>query len=107
MTQRKLTWEEIVENQAQALVSQQEYNFEGANYLNNNVGYLSQPHNIMPSYNYLGWETFGNISYGHPSVQPQESSSSFYQEQFRQPSEEELFIALKEEIKKDKEALEM
>ena len=31
----------------------------------------------------------------------------FYQEQFLQPSKEELFIALKEEIKKDKEALEM
>ena len=40
-------------------------------------------------------------------MQPQESSSSFYQEQFLQPSEEELFIALKEEIKKDKESLEM
>ena len=37
----------------------------------------------------------------------QECSSSFYQEQFRQPSEDKLFIALKEEIKKDKEALEM
>ena len=40
-------------------------------------------------------------------MQPQESSSSFYQEQLWQPSEDELFIALKEEIKKDKEALEM
>ena len=40
-------------------------------------------------------------------MQSQESSSSYYQEQFRKPSEEELFLALKEEIKKDKEALEM
>ena len=45
------------------------------------------------------------MSYG--SMQSQESSSSYYQEQFRQPYEEELFLALKEEIKKDKEALEM
>ena len=36
-----------------------------------------------------------------------ECSSSYYQEQFRQPFEDELFLSLKEEIKKDKEALEM
>ena len=40
-------------------------------------------------------------------MQSPESSSSYYQEQLRQPSDEELFRALKEEIKKDKEALEM
>ena len=40
-------------------------------------------------------------------MQSQESSSSYYQEQIRQPSDEELFLALKEEIKKDDEALEM
>ena len=40
-------------------------------------------------------------------MQSQESSSSYYQEQIRQPSVEELFIALKEEIKKDKDDLEM
>ena len=40
-------------------------------------------------------------------MQSQESSSSYYQEQIRQPSDEELFLALKEEIKTDDEALEM
>ena len=40
-------------------------------------------------------------------MQSEESSSSYYQEQIRQPSDEELFLALKEEIKKDDEALEM
>ena len=40
-------------------------------------------------------------------MRSQESSSSYYQEQIRKPSEEELFLALKEEITKDKEALEM
>ena len=34
-------------------------------------------------------------------------SSSYYQEQFRQPSYEELFLALKEDIKRDNEALQM
>ena len=37
----------------------------------------------------------------------QRSSSSYYQKQFRQPSDEELFLALKEEIKRDNEALQM
>ena len=40
-------------------------------------------------------------------MRSQESSSSYYQEQFWQPSIEEQFLALKEEIKKDKDALEM
>ena len=40
-------------------------------------------------------------------MRSQESSSSYYQEQFRQPSIEDQFLALKEEIKKDKDALEM
>ena len=40
-------------------------------------------------------------------MQSEESSSSYYQEQFRQPYDEEPFLVLKEEIKKDKEALEM
>ena len=61
----------------------------------------------MSSYNHAGWGTHRNISYGHPSVQPQEGSSSYYQEQFQQPSDEELFLALKEESKRDNEALEM
>ena len=40
-------------------------------------------------------------------MQSQESSSFYYQEQIKQPSDEELFLALKEEIKKDRDALEM
>ena len=40
-------------------------------------------------------------------MQSQGSSSSYYQEQFRQPFDEELFLALKEEIKRDNKALEM
>ena len=37
----------------------------------------------------------------------EKSSSSYYQEQFRQPSNEELFLALKEELKRDNEALQI
>ena len=37
----------------------------------------------------------------------QGSSSSYYQEQFRHPSDEELFLTLKEDIKRDNEALQM
>ena len=40
-------------------------------------------------------------------MQPQESSSSYYQEQFQEPSYEELFLALKDEIKRDNEVLQM
>ena len=61
----------------------------------------------MSSYNNLGWGTHDNISYGHPIMQNQGSSSSYYQEQFRKPSDEELFLVFREEIKKDNEALQM
>ena len=40
-------------------------------------------------------------------MQPQEGSSSYYQEQFQEPSYEELFLALKDEIKRDNEVLQM
>ena len=40
-------------------------------------------------------------------MQNQGSSSSYYQEQFWQPYDEELFLALKEEIKRDNEALQI
>ena len=106
-TQRESTWENFAPMQAQASVSQQAYNFEGVNYFNNNEGYFSQPQNITPSYNYSGWGTYDNFSYGNPMMKCQESSSSNYQEQIKQLSEEKLFHALKEEIMKDKEALEM
>ena len=87
-------------------MSQQAYNFEKANYLNNYEVYFSQPHNIFPSYHHSGWGTYDNFSYGNLSIQSQESSSSYFQEQIKQPSDDELFLALKEEIEKDKEALE-
>ena len=38
---------------------------------------------------------------------PIQGSSSYYQEQFLQPSDEKLFFALKEEIERDNEALKM
>ena len=40
-------------------------------------------------------------------MQSQESSSSYNQEQIRQPSIEEKFFSMKEEIKREKDALEM
>ena len=40
-------------------------------------------------------------------MQSQESSSSYYQEQIRQPSFKEQFLALKEEIKKENDTQEM
>ena len=40
-------------------------------------------------------------------MQSQGSSSSYYQEQFRHPFDEELFLALKQEIKRNNKALEM
>ena len=40
-------------------------------------------------------------------MQSKKSSSSYYQEQFRQPFDDELFLALKEKIKKDKDAQQM
>ena len=98
---------DIVTRYAQASVSQQAYNFEGVNYFNNNASYFSQPHNITPSYYHSSWETYDSFSYGSPSMQSQESSSSYYQEQIRQTSGEELFLTLKEEIKMDKDVLEM
>ena len=37
----------------------------------------------------------------------QESSSSYYRKKFRKPSDEELVLALKEEIKRDNEGRQM
>ena len=106
MSQIAPIWEEIIERQAQASTSQQAYNFGGMNSFNN-AGYISQPHSNMPSYNHSGWGTHDIFSYGHPNMQSQESSSFYYQEQFRQPFDEELFLALKEEIKRDNKALQI
>ena len=107
VTQRAPSWEYIVERQAQASMSQQAYNLEGVNYFNNNVGYFYQPHNYMTSYYHPGWGSYDNFSYGNPIMQSQEGSSSYYQEQIKKPSDEELFLALKEEIKRDNDALKM
>ena len=106
-TQIAPTWEDIVERQAKTSTSQQAYNFERGNHFNNHTSYFSQPQNIMPSYNDSGWGTYDNFSHNHPIMQNQGSSSSYYQEQFRQPYDEELFLALKEEIKRDNEALQI
>ena len=99
------TWEDIVVRQAQTSTSQQAYNFEGGNHFNNQLSYFSQPQNYLSSYHYSGWGTYDNFSHGHPIMQNQRSLSSYYQEQFQKPSDEKLFLALKEEIKRDNEAL--
>ena len=79
--QRESTWEEIIARQAQASMSQQVYNFGVVNSFNNE-GYFSQHHSYMLSYNHSSWGTHDNLSYGHPIMQSQGSSSSNYQDQF-------------------------
>ena len=86
VAQREPTRGDILTRQAQASMSQQAYNFEGANYFNHNASYFSQPHSMMPSYHESGWGTYKNFSYGHPSMQSQESLISYYQKQFQQLS---------------------
>ena len=39
--QREPTWEDISARQAQASLSQQDFNFEGGNYFNSNASYFS------------------------------------------------------------------
>ena len=70
-------------------------------YLNYNGGHFFQPHNIIPSYYHSSWMTYQEFSYGRPNFQNQGSSSYKYQEQILQPSDEEQFYALLNEIKKD------
>ena len=41
VAQREPTWEDILSRQAQASMSQQAYNFERANYFNNNSVYFT------------------------------------------------------------------
>ena len=86
-------------------MTQQDYNFGGINSFNS-IGYVSQLENYIPSYHHPGWETYEVFSYEYSSTQIQDGSSSYIQEQVMQPSEEELFLALKDEIKKDNKALE-
>ena len=101
------TWEEIVASQAQTSTSQEGYNFGGVNSFNN-VAYVSQLKIYMSSYNHSGKGTLDNSPYGNPSIPSQQGSSGFYyQEQFQQPSDEELFRALKDEINRDNEALQI
>ena len=54
VVQREPIWEDILPRQGQTSTSQQAYNFRGVNYFNNNAGYFSQLHNMMPSYYQLG-----------------------------------------------------
>ena len=67
---------------------------------------ISPNHNHMPSYYQSGLGKLDNSPYGNPSMPSQQgSSSSNHQEQFKQPSNEELFHALKDEINRDNKAL--
>ena len=70
-------------------------------YLNYNGGHYFQPHNIIPSYYHSCWRTYQDFSYGRPKFQSQGGSSYNYQEQILQPSAEEQFYALLNEMKKD------
>ena len=67
---------------------------------------VTSPHNYMPSYYHSSQGTYDKFSYRN-SIMPIQGSSSYYQEQFRLPYDEELFLALKEEIKRDNEVLQM
>ena len=90
--------------QAQTPTTQQDYNFGGVNSFNS-MGYVSQLENYIPSYHHPNLGTYDNFSYGYPSTHIQDSSSSYFQEQVMQSSKQELFLALKYEIKKDNVAL--
>ena len=68
-------------------------------YLNYNGGHFFQPHNIISSYCHSGWRTYGDFSYGSPNFQRQGGLSHNYQEQIHQPSNEERFYALLNEMK--------
>ena len=78
-------------------MTQQAYNFGGVNSFNS-TSYVSQLENYIPSYHHLGWGTYDNFSYEYPRTQIKNSSSSYFQEQVMQLSEEELFLALKDEM---------
>ena len=75
-------------------------------YLNNNEGYLFQPHNNIPSYYHSGWRTYEDFCYGNSSFQSQESLSFNYQGKILQPSFEEKILALLDETKKENDAQE-
>ena len=65
-----------------------------------------QPHNIILSYYHSGWRTYEDFSYGSQNFQSQGGLSYNYQEQIQQTSDEELFYALLNDIKKDNSAQE-
>ena len=73
-------------------MTQQDYNFGGVNSFNS-TSYVSQLENYIPSY-----QTYDNFSYEYPRTQIKNSSSSYFQEQVMQLSEEDLFLALKYEM---------
>ena len=58
----------------------------------------------MSSYYHSGWRKYEDFSYGSPNFQRQGGSSYNYQEQIQQPSNEELFYVLLNEMKKDHDA---
>ena len=60
----------------------------------------------MPSYYRSSWRTYEDFSYGSPNFQIQGGSRYNYKEQFQQPSDEELFYALLNEMKEDNDACE-
>ena len=60
----------------------------------------------MPSYYHSGWRTYEDFPYRSQNFQSQGGSSYNYQEQIQQRSDEEMFYALWNEVKKDKVAWE-
>ena len=60
----------------------------------------------MPSYYDSDWRTYEDFSFGSQNFQCQEGSSYNYDEQILQPSSEEQFYALLNEMKKDHAAWE-
>ena len=86
-------------NALTSLINQQTQ--RAPNYFNYNGGHHFQPQHIIPSYYHLGWRTY-DFSFRSQNFQCQEGSSYNYQEQIQQPSDEEQFCALWNEVKKDK-----
>ena len=75
-------------------------------YLNYSGGHYFQPHNIIPSYYYSSWRTYEDFSYRSQNFQSQGGLSYNYQEQIKQPFDEEKFYALLNEMKKKNAARE-
>ena len=72
------------------------------NYFNYNGGHHFQSQHIMSSCYHSSWRTYEDFPYRSQNFQSQVGSSYNYQEQIQQPSDEEMFYALRNEVKKDK-----